>query len=190
MNFKDSIKLRLTKWFLAREANTVRSRQGCNLRNAEHVGLIYLERDFEFRKVILDLAKHLKEELAVKQVSILSYVDLEDKDTPRWLVRKLSSGYFCKSDLNWFSKPISDVENFSSIKFDILIDLEIHPVFPLKFVLKSSKAKMKVGPYQDNYPKDYDLTIGRSKVLEKDEMKVWQEQTERTFEFITQANIQ
>ena len=103
--------------------------------------------------------------------------------------KKLSSGYFCKSDLNWFSKPSTEVVNFTGIEFDILIDLELEPVFPLKFVLKSSKAKMKVGPEQVDYPNDYDITIGRSKDSEKDKMKVWQEQTERTFEFITQENI-
>ena len=105
VNFKDRINLRITKWFLARERNSLRNRKSCNLRYAKLVGLIYLERDFEFRKTIVDLSKHLKEELDVKNVSILSYVDREAKDTPRWLVKKLSSGYFCKSDLNWFSKP-------------------------------------------------------------------------------------
>ena len=125
----------------------------------------------------------------MKNVSILSYVDSEAKDTPRWLVKKLSSGYFCKSDLNWFSKPTTEVENFTGIEFDILIDLELAPVFPLKFVLKSSKAKMKVGPEQVDCPNDYDITIGRSKDAEKDDMKVWQEQTERTFKFITQESI-
>ena len=148
-----------------------------------------MERDFEFRQTIADLSKHLKEELDVKSISILSFVDTDAKDTPRWLVKKLSSGYFCKSDLNWFSKPVTEVVNFTDIEFDILIDLELDPILPLKFVLKSSKAKMKVGPRQVDYPNDYDITLGRSKDLEKDEMKVWQEQTERTFEFITKDNI-
>lgn len=189
VNFKDLIKLRITKWFLAREKNSLRNRQSCNLRNAQHVGLIYLERDFEFRQAIVNLSKHLKEELDVKSVSVLSYVDTEAKDTPRWLVKKLSSGYFCKSDLNWYSKPTTEVVNFTDIEFDILIDLELDPILPLKFVLKSSKAKMKVGPKQVDCTNDYDITIGRSKDLETDEMKVWQEQTERTLEFITQDNI-
>jgi hypothetical protein len=48
---------------------------------------------------------------------------------------------------------------------------------------------MKVGPKQVDCANDYDITIGRSKDHEKDEMKIWKEQTERTFEFITQANI-
>ena len=189
VNFKDSIKLRITKWFLARERQSERNRQGCNFKNANNVGLIYLERDIEFRRKILDLSKHLKEDLDVKSVSVLSYVDADEKDTPRWLVKRLSSGYFCKSDLNWFSKPTNEVSNFTEIEFDILIDLEVNPTMPLKFVLKSSKAKMKVGPEQYDYPNDYDITIGRLNGVEEDEMTVWQEQTERTFKFITQANI-
>ena len=48
---------------------------------------------------------------------------------------------------------------------------------------------MKVGPEQYDYPNDYDITIGRLNGVEEDEMTVWKEQTERTFKFITQANI-
>jgi hypothetical protein len=79
-----------------------------------------------------------------------------------------------------------------------LIDLELEPVLALKYILKSSNAKMKVGPQQLDFPSDYDINIGLSPVVKSvgndvdknHDMAIWKEQTERTFQFITEANIQ
>ncbi len=79
-----------------------------------------------------------------------------------------------------------------------MIDLELEPVLALKYILKSSNAKMKVGPEQLDFPSDYDINIGISPVAKfvgndvdkNDDMSIWKEQTERTFQFITEANIQ
>ena len=57
---------------------------------------------------------------------------------------------------------------------------------------------MKVGPEQIEFPSDYDINIGVAPILKyidddvekNDDMSIWQEQTERTFQFITEANIQ
>jgi len=184
-------KERIGHYFLSRVSADTREPKSCNLRNAKSVGLLYLERDHNFYITIKDLSKHLKDELGVKHVSLLSYVDVDTKIAPRWLIKKLDSGYFCKSDLNWYGKPIKEVQSFIDCEFDILIDLEINPVLPLKYVLRSSNAKMKVGPEQLNHSRDYDIRIGLAldKEIEED-MLIWKEQTERTFQFITEANIQ
>ena len=114
------------------------------------------------------------------------------------MVKKLDSGFFCKSDLNWYGRPTNEVQQFIESDFDILIDLELEPVLALKYILKSSNAKMKVGPEQIDFPSDYDINIGIapiSKAIDDDvgkidKMSIWKEQTERTFQFITEANIQ
>ena len=191
-------KERIGRWYLSRTIAESRVPKGCNLRNAQSVGLLYLERDHQFYHTIKDLAKHLKFELGVKSVSMLSFVNEDAKNTPGWLVKKLGSGFFCKSDLNWYGKPINEVQQFIESDFDILIDLELEPVLALKYILKSSNAKMKVGPEQIEFPSDYDINIGVAPILKSidddveknDDMSIWQEQTERTFQFITEANIQ
>jgi hypothetical protein len=190
-------KERIGHFYLSRVSAEMREPKSCNLRNAESVGIIYLERDHNFYSTIKDLAKHLKDELGVRNVSMLSYVNKESKEAPGWLVKKLNSGYFCKSDLNWYGKPVNEVQAFVDSEFDILIDLEISPILPLKYVLRSSNAKMKVGPEQAEFSKDYDIIIGLAlrenndeEEEEVDDIAIWKEHTERTFHFITEANIQ
>ena len=82
------------------------------MNNAQSVGLVYLERDHAHFREIKDLAKTLKEKFGVRRVGMMSYVSEEMKDTPTWLVKKLDSGYFCKSDLNWHGWPVKEFEAF------------------------------------------------------------------------------
>ena len=86
---------------------------------------------------------------------------------------------------------------FVEVDFDILFDLELEPNLPLKHVLNMSCAKMKVGAEQKDWPnRDYDVQIGRIEHTPNDDeeivdpMIVWKEQIERTFKFISEANIQ
>ena len=176
---------------LNRHGNSNRVRKACSLQNAKKVGLIYKERDSSFHRVVKDLAKHLRDELGVRRVAIFSYVDVDAKKTPSYLVKKLDSGFFCKSDLNWYGKPVSEIESFVNVEFDILIDLELEPVLPLKHILKMSKAHMKVGPSQEGFNStEYDVIIQPNNTGEKDPMLVWKEHTERTFQFISEVNFQ
>ena len=187
----------ISKFILSRFKDDKRDRKGCSLRNAESVGLLYFERDHNFYRKIKNLSKHLQDEYGVKRVSMLSYVDADSKRTPGWLVRKLDSGYFSKSDLNWYGKPKNEIHAFTDVEFDILFDLELSPTLPLKHVLNMSSAKMKVGPVQEGWSfRDYDVEIGRKEHkpnedgVAVDPMVVWEEQIERTFKFISEANIQ
>ena len=150
----------ISRFVLSRYKDDKREKKGCSLRNADSIGLLYLERDHVFYRTIKDIAKHLEEDFGVRRVSMLSYVDA--KRTPGWLVKKLDSGYFCKTDLNWYGKPKKEIQAFTESEFDILFDLELEPNLPLKHVLKMSSAKMKVGAKQEDWPYlDYDLQIGR-----------------------------
>lgn len=191
------LKEHISKFILSRYNDDKREKKGCSLRNAESVGLLYLERDHAFYRTVKDIAKHLHDELGVKRVSMLSYVEEDAKRTPGWLVKKLDSGYFCKSDLNWYGKPKKEIDAFTDVEFDILFDLELDPILPLKHVLNLSMAKMKVGAKQEDWSiRDYDVQIGRVEHLPEDDQEqvdprvIWKEQVERTFKFISEANIQ
>ncbi len=160
------------------------------------MGILYKERDHDFYRKIKDIAKYFQDELGVNRVSMLSYVDENLKRTPGWLVKKLDSGYFCKSDLNWYGKPIKEIEAFTEVEFDILFDLELEPILPLKHVLNMSMAQMKVGAEQLDWSFiDYDVQICKldhkpnNEGVMPNEMEVWQEQIERTFKFLLEANI-
>ena len=197
VHWKDRIFL----WRLKRLAQPERERKGCSLKNAKSVGLVYLERDHAHYREIKGLAKALKEEYGVKRVGLMSYVPADEKETPNWLVKKLDSGYLCKSDLNWHGWPTKEFEAFVDTPFDILIDLEIDPVLQLKFVVRKSLAAMKVGI--DNAPWNDDLDVRlvledvpdeedmeEVDVILQDPMERWREHTKRTLAFLNQIDMQ
>lgn len=178
-----------------------RERKGCSLSNAKSVGLVYLERDHAHYREIKGLVKTLKDEFGVKRVGLMSYVPADEKETPNWLVKKLDSGYLCKSDLNWHGWPTKEFEAFVDFPFDILIDLEIDPVLQLKFVVRKSVAGMKVGI--DNGPWNDDLDVRlvleeepdqddmeEVDVILQDPMERWREHTKRTLAFLNQIDMQ
>jgi hypothetical protein len=159
-----------------------------------------LERDHAHYLEIKDLAKRLKEEFGVKRVGMMSFVPEEEKQTPNWLVKKLDSGYFCKSDLNWHGWPVKEFEAFVDTPFDILIDLELGPVLPLKFLVRASHAGMKVGPEHAEFSQDLDVRIVQEveeddemeevDVILQDPMESWRDHTKRTLEFLTHTQLQ
>ena len=178
-----------------------RERKGCSLSRANSVGLVYLERDHAHFREVKALAKRLKDEFGVKRVGMMSYVHEDTKDTPTWLVKKLDSGYFCKGDLNWYGWPVKEFEAFVDTTFDILIDLELDPVLPLKFIVRASAAGMKVGVENADWNKDLDLQLVREPsedseeleevdVILQDPMDEWREHTERTIVFLNKIDLQ
>ena len=137
----------------------------------------------------------------MKRVGLMSYVPTDEKETPNWLVKKLDSGYLCKSDINWHGWPTKEFEAFVDTPFDILIDLEIDPVLQLKFVVRKSMASMKVGI--DNSPWNDDLDVRlvledapaeedmeEVDVILQDPMERWREHTMRTLAFLNQIDMQ
>lgn len=192
-------KERIFRWKLSRMAPSDRERKGCSLRNASSVGLVYLERDHAHFREIKDLAKRLREEYGVKRVGMMSFVPMDGKETPTWLVKKLDSGYFCNSDLNWYGWPTKEFEAFVDTPFDILIDLELEPVLPLKFIVRASVAGMKVGVDHADWSRDLDVCLVAQEqeeemeevdVILQDPMEPWREHTSRTVDFLNQIDLQ
>lgn len=99
----------------------------------------------------------LREE-GIKTVQALGY--FHEKETPQFVTPERDFDYFNKKDLNWFMKPDSaSIHKFANQKFDILVDLSIEEVFPVEFVLATSKAKFKVGKGGGKNRHFYDLMI-------------------------------
>jgi hypothetical protein len=64
---------------------------------------------------------------------------------PVWQQKKLEFDFITRSDLNWYLRPVKNARKFVEDDFDLLIDLSGGNELPLAFVLKASKAQMKVG---------------------------------------------
>lgn len=97
--------------------------------------------------------------MRLKSVFALGYVDVETKKIPIWQNQKLESEFFTREDLNWQMRPVKNVSKFINEDFDILVDLTSGKNLPLNFLVKESKAAMKVGVKGSTAERYYDLII-------------------------------
>ena len=142
---------------LGREYKTTsRTRKICNLDQAGNIGILYFLPDEETYETISQYVKKLQER--EKIVKVLGYV--ENKHLTDRFAPKLSYDYLFPSELNWYLKPQSNAaRDFMDMHFDILIDLSLQEVMPLKYMLALSKAHFKVGLQSDNKSEYLDMMI-------------------------------
>ncbi|MDZ4823075.1 MAG: hypothetical protein SH856_06425 [Flavobacteriales bacterium] len=159
MKLINTIKYLSGKRALKKEREPVRNRKGCNFNSADRVAILYRDQDESFFKKVKAYAKYLKEQFGIKSVHALAFVDQTIKKLPVYQSRKLEFDFFSREDLNWQMRPIHNVKNFLDQEFDILLDLSGGDIVPLNFVLKESKAGMKVGLKHSRSEKFCDLTI-------------------------------
>jgi hypothetical protein len=157
------------------EQEPIRSRQGFNFHSAERVGLLYYDSDEPQFNQVRAYAKRLKDDFGVKQVKALGFVDEQAKRLPVWQAQKLEFEYFTRDDLNWHLRPVNNVQPFTDEEFDILIDLTDGNNVSLGFIIKLSKARMKVGRKGSRTERycDFILNVG---------------ETTRLADFISQLN--
>ncbi len=97
----------------------------------------------------------------------LGYYD--GKVSPHYLLPSLDFDFINKKDLTWYYKPEGvAVENFTTDNFDVLIDVVDVDCFPMKYLVASAVAKLKIGKYSDSKQEFYDLMIDVSENNEID----------------------
>jgi len=130
-----------------KEKKVVRAKKLFNLESAKVFGVFFnVTDDADFEKV----KKLLKDLSAMgKNVFALGYVP--KKEVPQQYLMLQKINFFAKKDLNWYGKPqIESVEEFINKDFDVLIDLNFKPSFVSEWVLRLSRAKLKIGKQQDD----------------------------------------
>ena len=160
-----------------------RHTQGFSLRTAETVALVYKSRDEEHYLEIRALAKQLKDSFGLKTVMRFAYVPSEAKKIPAWHMKKLEDDFLCKSDLNWYGRPVWGMRAFCREPYDILIDLEHEKTQAIQFIVQGSEAKMKVGPSHATEDRDYDILMQRA----KDES--WTDFNQRLISFLANTTL-
>ena len=137
-----------------------RNKKLVNLNEAKTIGIVYqLTAQTNFRKV-----KLLMKELTTpsRQVMIVGYVNRND--IPNYCIAANSGYYFDKKDLNWYGSPKNDyIAKFINKEFDILIDLSLEDIYPVRFISALSKSKFKVGRYAEGNMEFLDLMIKHKK---------------------------
>lgn len=132
-----------------------------NLVTARRVALVtFIKNSNDFDEVIGFLSylnnRHLN-------VSVIGF--FPGKEIPPKMILRKDTGIFTRNDVNWYGKPrVEFVDDFCKQDFDILIDLSMEEVFPIRWISSLSKAKFKVGNlnYSGN-PYDLIIDVEKSK---------------------------
>ena len=156
MQFIEDFKQKVGKWVFQRELKTnKRTKEVCNLDNAQSIGILYDATSEEQIKMVKPFVSYFFD--LKKDVKALGYVNskqLSFHHTP-----KLQYDFFYQKDLNWFYKPQSYIiNNFVKKEYDILINLCDSSIIPIKYLVASSIAHFKIGIHEENY-EIYDLMI-------------------------------
>lgn len=123
---------------------------------AKTVGIIFDATNAEDFELIKRYVQFLRE--SRKKVKVLGYYP--SKRIPEMTYSKLEYDFFSQKEINWLGKPSAMViQNFISEEYDVLLDLNIHDHFPLKYVAALSKATFKVGKYSLQDVDIYDMMI-------------------------------
>jgi len=156
MQFIEDFKQKVGKWVFQRELKTnKRTKEVCNLDNAQSIGILYDATSEDQIKIIKPFVSYFFD--LKKDVKALGYVNskqLSFHHTP-----KLQYDFFYQKDLNWFYKPQNYIiDNFVKKEYDILINLCDSSIIPIKYLVASSIAHFKIGIHEENY-EIYDLMI-------------------------------
>ncbi len=156
MQFIEDFKQKVGKWVFQRELKTnKRTKEVCNLDNAQSIGILYDATSEDQIKIIKPFVSYFFD--LKKDVKALGYVNskqLSFHHTP-----KLQYDFFYQKDLNWYYKPQNYIiDNFVKKEYDILINLCDSSIIPIKYLVASSIAHFKIGVHEENY-EIYDLMI-------------------------------
>jgi hypothetical protein len=120
------------------------------------VGMLFDASDPEDFELVKRYVVYLREH--GKKVKVIGF--FSEKNIPSLTYSKLEYDFFSLKELNWMGKPTSHIiDNFINEEYDLMIDLNIHDHFPLKYISSLSKAKFKVGKYKEEDSVIFDMMI-------------------------------
>jgi hypothetical protein len=159
MGVLGKIKLSLADRSLMRElrsSSRVRKPNIFSFEKIKTVGIIFDATNTDDYDIVKRYVVYLREHL--KKVKVLGFFSA--RQIPELTYSKLEYDFFSAKELNWFGRPDSAViRNFIEEEYDLLIDLNIHDHFPLKYIAALSKAKFKVGKFDEDEFDIHDLMI-------------------------------
>jgi len=136
--------------FLREYRNQKRISRSVTFDEAKKIGILYeatSDRNYE-------IVKQFVKEIRAQQKDVLALGYVDQKELPHMRFAKLGLDFFTRKSVNWKMKPQHpSVSNFINNDFDILINLNTEKCFPLKYISAMTKARFKVGKYdQKNFP--------------------------------------
>lgn len=157
-----SLREKIGNYFLSKEVKQLkRQPQVLNIAEANTIGIIFNCHNETTLTLVNKYVKMLREEIGVFNLKILAYFD--EKEFPTYLDENKLIQSFGHQNLNWQLLPNGEkVEDFLKNDFDILIDLSVKDILPIKAITARAKAKMKVGKQIDSKTNLLDLMVNVS----------------------------
>jgi len=127
-------------------------RASIRFEKSKRIGILFDATNLDNRVFAENYVQLLRK--AGKRVDIMAFVDDEQEHD------NLPFKYFNIKNLSWYEHPnTSEVEDFISTPFDILLSLHLHSVRSLEYISTLSHASMRVGKYDESKIDCYDLMI-------------------------------
>ena len=145
----DKIKLRIAKYIYSSilRNNESKDSYAFVFDKVKTVGLIFDNNNIEVNLLAKSIIEEGKKNSNIISVSELGY-GLEESNKPNKI--GIPTIFFDKEDLNSYGRPKSeDVNTFINTPFDLLINISDNNLWPIKFCVASSKAKFKVGKFEE-----------------------------------------
>jgi hypothetical protein len=157
MSLLNNIRFRIGNYRFQKELKGVkREHKFINFKDAKSIGIIFDGSNDSEHPTIFQYIKSIQKEK--KNVSVLGY--LNRKDSPQSTIKKMGFDYFTRKDVNWYMVPNNQlVKKFLNEQFDILININSENCFPIQYISGLSKAKLRVGRYNEESAICYDFMI-------------------------------
>jgi len=156
IQFLENIKQKVGDYVFKRDLKyNDRTREVHNLHTAKSIGILYDATDLKDMMLVSEFANELfKTKKDVKALGFVNRNELTHHHMPM-----LQFDFFFLKDLNWYYKPQNYIiKNFLEKDYDILINLCTSNCVPVKYLAGGSKAKFKVGKYEEDLS-IYDMMI-------------------------------
>jgi hypothetical protein len=159
MEFIDRIKQRIGRFFLSRDHAEKISRYSQSFKEIESIGILY-EATGDDVNMVRQYATKLRNE--GKKVYELGYYN--QKELTFDVNFTLNSEYLHRQHMRWYGLPMADAVNgFKAEPFDLLLNLYTTDVLPLFYVSLHSKAKFRLGKYEQINLEFFDMMIDTGK---------------------------
>lgn len=127
-----------------------------NFSNIKTIGILFEASNPEDFELIKRYVVYLREH--GKKVKVIGF--FSTKNIPSLTYSKLEYDFFSPKEIDWLNRPATHIaSNFINEEYDLLIDLNIHDHFPLRYIAALSKAKFKVGKYKEKDETIFDMMI-------------------------------
>lgn len=152
MNIIDRIKDHFYQSVLRQRGSIRPKRTITNLNDAQTIGIVYDSTDPDHDITITKFAEMLRNK--GKKVEIMAYINDKKVD------HKGDIAIFNPKAVNWYGVPTDErVNAYCNKPFDLLICAILRENKPLEYIAYLSKAKYRIGPFDEKKTHCYDLMI-------------------------------